>query len=182
MIAAAELGYRGADLWASVLLVHGETGWMAQADPDELIAILRILERRAQQLLPPDDASPILDALAQVESGCLAKKKSESDWDSVKVQANRVSSRLQKASSLLPMTESNALELGLQLGRIYHHVDDLPDASVRADVRTKVRAVLPEASDARIKAKFASARKLTSGYRWAMRIYALVDHELRFGL
>jgi hypothetical protein len=58
LIAALELGFYGADLWAYVILVYGEFGWLAQTDPDELIANLRILERHTQQLLAPDDAAP----------------------------------------------------------------------------------------------------------------------------
>lgn len=182
LLAALELGYYGADLWAYILLIYGEFGWMAQADPDELIANLRILECRAQQLLSPDDAAPILGALAQVCSGCLSPKTAKADWDPVEIQAKRASSRLQKASSLLPLSESNVLDLALQLGRIYHHTDDLPAANVRADVETKVQAILPAASGPAIKSKFNSASRLTSGYRWAMQIYSLVNHELRFRL
>jgi hypothetical protein len=180
LLAALEFGYYGADLWAYIRLIYGEFGWMAQADPDELISNLRILECRAQQLLAPDDAAPILDALAQVRSGCLSPKKDTSDWHPVELHAKRVSSRIQKASSLLSMLESNVLDLALQLGRIYHHTDNLPSAQVRESVETKARSVLPAASAPAIKSKFASARKLTAGYWWAMRIYSLVDHELRF--
>jgi len=49
-LAAFELGYYGADPWADISLIYGEFGWLAQSDPDELIATLRILERRAQQV------------------------------------------------------------------------------------------------------------------------------------
>ena len=182
LIAALELGYHGADLWASILLIHGEFGWMAQADPDELIATLRVLERRAVQLLSPDDASPILESLTAVREGCLAPKTGESDWDPIEVQAKRVSSRLQKASSLLPLAESNVLDLGLQLGRMYHHADNLPAVKVRNDVKAKVEAVLPGARASAIKSRFASAKTLTSGYRWAMRIFTLLDHEIRYRL
>lgn len=179
-LAALELGYYGADLWAHILLTYGEFGLMAQTDPDELITALRVLETRAQQLLAPQDASPILDAVSEVRRGCLATKKSESDWDPVELYAKRVSHRVQGALSLLPLAESNSLDIGLQLGRIYHHHDDLPAAKIRKSVETKVRTVLPENSSSAIGAKFTAANKLSSGYRWAMRIYSLVDHELRY--
>lgn len=182
LIGALELGYRGADLWAYVILIYGEVGWMAQADPDELIANLRIMERRIQQLLPPDDAAPILASLAEVRDGCLSPKNAEADWHPVEDHAKRVASRVQAAASLLPLSESNMLDLASQLGRIYHHANDLPSAKVRNDVEQKVRSMLPAASDDAVKAKFAAAKKLTSGYRWAMRIYGLLDHEIRFRL
>jgi len=182
LIAALELGYYGADIWAYIVLIYGEFGWMAQADPDELIANLRILERRAQQLLAPDDATPILESLALVRRVCLSEKKTKSDWDPAEVHAKRIQSRLQKASSLLPLAESNVLGLGLQLGRIYHHSDDPPTATVREAVETKVRDVLPLSSDVAIGTKFIAANKAHSGYQWAVDIYSLLNHEIRFGL
>jgi hypothetical protein len=80
LIAALELGYYGGDLWSSIMLIFGEFGFMAQEDPDAFIASLRILERRAQQLLPPEDAVPILDSLQHIRNGCLRRKRAESDW------------------------------------------------------------------------------------------------------
>jgi hypothetical protein len=91
-----------------IVLVYGEFGWMAQTDPDELFAHLRILERRVQQLLPPADAAPVLASLSEVGEGCLSPKESKSGWDTVEVHAKRVSSRLKTASSLLSLTESNS--------------------------------------------------------------------------
>jgi hypothetical protein len=97
-----ELGYYGAQLWKYVILIYGEFGWLAQVDPDNLIATLETLERRAMQLLPPDQAASLRKSLIKVRKGCLAKKTSKSDWDPIEVQAKRVETRLAKASSLLP--------------------------------------------------------------------------------
>ena len=74
------------------------------------------------------------------------------------------------------------LDFSLQLGRIYQHCDDLPPTEVRAEIKAKVRSILPAASEPAIKSKFTSAKRLTSGYEWAARIYSLVNHELRFRL
>lgn len=182
MVAAVEFGYYGANLWAYVVLVFGEYGWMAQVDPDGIIAHIRILEQRARQLLDPNDANPIIDSLASVREGCLAKKETKSDWDAVEFHAKRASARIQTASSLLPLSESNALELGLQLGRVYHHSDDLPAIETRDRIETMVRSVLPAVSEDHVSKTFASAAKLDDGFRWATRIYSLVDRELRFRL
>jgi len=84
------------------------------------------------------------------------------------------------ASSLLSLGEANVLDLGLQLGRIYHHVDDVPALEVRSSVETSVRNILPPASAGFIKRRFACASKLQSGYNWAQRIYSLLNHEIRF--
>jgi hypothetical protein len=63
------------------------------------------------------------------------------------------------------------LELAMQLGRIYHHVDDLPFADTRKQIELKVKNLSPPASAAAIKKKFAAAARLSSGYDWAQRIY-----------
>jgi hypothetical protein len=179
-LAALELGYYGADLWEYVQLVYGECGWMAQTDPDELIATIRILEHRTHQLLSSQDAKPLLESLSDTRDGCLAKKTRDSDWEPVEGYAKRASSRIQKASSLLPLAESNALEVGLQLGRIYHYIDDLPEDSLRKRVELRVRQVLGSGSDDAVSEGFMASEKLTSGYQWAMHIKGLVDREVRY--
>jgi hypothetical protein len=179
-IAALEFGYFGADLWAYVGLIYGEFGWMAQVDPDELIATLRILERRVQQLFAPDDAGPILEALAKVREGCLAEKEAQSEWDEVEGFAKRASTRIQKASSLLAMEDSNVLELALQLGRMYHHADYPPSSDVELDIKAKVRKILGEAGCSHFTQAISKDKKLTSGYQWAMRAYSLLSREIRY--
>lgn len=180
LIAALELGYYGADLWAYVILVYGEYGIMAQADPDEVIATLRLVEQRTSQLLAPADAAPILDSLAAIRNGCGKPKKKKSDWNPIEDNAKRITTRLGRATSLLPGAESNMLDLALHLGRLYHSLDEAPEAALRNSIGTKVRAVLPSSSDAAIRKKFASAKKLSSGYQWVIRIFSLLDHELRW--
>ncbi len=180
LIAALELGYYGADLWAYITLVYGELGWMTQTDPDNFLAIIRILERRTQQLLPPPDADPLVKTLVEIREGCAAPKEEKSDWDAIEVKAKRVSSRIQSATSLLPLPESNVLELSLLLGRIYHHVDDLPPPGTIKTVRDKVAGVLPPTSASTIKSRFAAANKVSAGYDWAQKIFGLLNHELRY--
>lgn len=153
---------------------------MAQEDPDKFIALLRVIERRVQQLLPPADAAPIVDSLMEVRDGCLAPKKSESDWDPVEAHAKRVSSRLCSASSLIPLAESNVFDVGLQLGGIYHHADDIPVSALQKQVEQKVRAVLPQSSATTIRRAFFSAKNTTMVHKWAERIFAFIDRELRF--
>lgn len=179
LIAAFELGYYGGQLWDFVVLTFGEYGLMAQTVPDEFIATLRIIEQRATQLLPRDDATPLLKSLSAVRKGCVSTKKEKSDWDPVEIHAKRIQTRVKKASSLLPLAESNTLDLGVRLASIYFHVDDLPSLEVRSNLERRVRDVLPPSSAVAVRKRFASAKKLTSGYRWAMQIYSLIDHEIR---
>jgi hypothetical protein len=180
LIAALELGYYGADLWEYIILTYGEFGWMAQADPDELIATLRLLEQRTSQLLAPEDAAPILESLSAIREGCATPKTKKPDWDPVEDHAKRVATRLGRATSLLPLAESNMLDAALHLGRLYHSLDDPPKAALRDSIESKVRALLPPNSDGAIRKKFAEAKKLRDGYRWVSRIYTLLDHELRW--
>jgi hypothetical protein len=180
LIGALELGYYGANLWEYIILTYGEFGWMAQSDPDELIATLRLLESRTSQLLAPEDAAPILESLSAIRDGCATPKTEKSDWDPVEVHAKRIATRLGRATSLLRMAESNMLEAALHLGRLYHSLDDPPKAELSNSIEKKVRALLPPSSDAAIRKKFAEAKKLSDGYKWVSRIYTLLDHELRW--
>ncbi|WP_454623012.1 hypothetical protein [Brucella anthropi] len=180
LIAALELGYYGADLWASIELILGEFGWIAQADPDSILATIRILERRTAQLLPPTDADQITTMLAEVHDGCVLAKEKTPDWPAMEVKAKRFSSRIQAATSLLPLAESNVLELSLMLGRIYHYFDDLPSPETIQTVRDKVGGVLPAASADAIKKRFSNAKKASSGSQWSQKIFSLLNHELRY--
>jgi transposase len=182
LLAALELGYKGADLWAYIRLIYGEYGWMAQTDPDELLNNLQILKTRTQFLIPTEHAAPIVEALENALDGCKKPKADQSDWDSVEIQAKRASMRLLRAASLLPIAESNILRLGAQLGQIYFHVDDLPAEKIRTDVEMKVRNTLPSGSSSAIEARFLEASSLDDGYRWALRIYSLVEREIRFAM
>jgi hypothetical protein len=93
------------------------------------------------------------------------------------VQAKRVQSRLTAASSLLPAGEARVLELAMQLGRIYHHVDDLPLADTRKQIELKVKNLSPPASAVAIKKKFAAAARLSSGYDGVQRIGPPTDRK-----
>ncbi|MDH7790196.1 hypothetical protein [Ochrobactrum sp. AN78] len=180
LIAALELGYYGADLWASIELILGEFGWIAQVDPDSILATIRILERRTAQLLPPTDADKIAPMLAEVHDGCVLAKEKTPDWRAMEVKAKRFSSRIQAATSLLPLAESNLLELSLMLGRINQYCDDLPSSETIQTVRDKVSGVLPTASADAIKKGFSNAKKASSGYQWSQKIFSLLNHELRY--
>ncbi|GAA5655000.1 hypothetical protein Brsp06_01360 [Brucella sp. NBRC 13694] len=180
LIAALELGYYGADLWASIELILGEFGWIAQVDPDSILATIRILERRTAQLLPPTDADQIATMLAEVHDGCVLAKEKTPDWPAIEAKAKRFSSRIQAATSLLPLAESNVLELSLMLGRIYHYIDDLPSSETIQTVREKVSGVLPAASADAIKKRFSNAKKASSGFQWSQKIFSLLNHELRY--
>ncbi len=182
LVAALDLGFYGVDLQSYLELIYGEIGQMAQEDPDNFIAILRVLESRTQLLLPPEDTAVLHESLQLIREGCLQPKEKESDWHPIEFHVNRVSTRIKTASSLLCLKESNVLDLGLQLGNIYHQADDVPDASLRKRVEKKVRAVLPSSSDSAITEAFSEAEGVWGGYQWANRVRSLIEQELRFNI
>lgn len=180
LIAALEFGYYGAYIWQFVLDTFGEFGWLANADPDDVIVIVRIIEQRAAQLLKTDDRITLLESCAEVRRGCASPKQRESDWDPVEQHAKRVQNRVKAASSLLPNEEARVLELALALGRIYHHVDDKPEPSTVDRIESQVRAVLPETCTLSIDQAFATVAEAKDGFRWAPAIYTLLNRELRW--
>jgi len=181
LLAALDLGFYGADLWQYVVLIRGEIGLMTQEDPDQVNAVVRVVEGQARVLLAPQDADHLDESLKAVLAGCQKPKPKQADWDEVEFHAKRVSQWLKAAGSLLSVQESNVLNLGLQLGAIYHHADDVPESAVRSKVQNKVRAILPNVPDAAIKEAFDDVEEVWGGYTWANRICSFVEHELRFG-
>jgi len=180
VLAALDLGFYGADLWQYVVLIRGEIGQMTQEDPDQIDAIVRVLQAQARILLKPQDADYIDVSLQAVLAGCKKSKPKDSDWDEVEFHAKRVSQRIQTASSLLSIPESNVLNLCLQLGAIYHHAVEVPGSAAQTKVKKRVRAILPNVPDAEIAEVFEEAEDVWGGYAWANRICSFVEHELRF--
>jgi hypothetical protein len=181
LLAALDLGFYGADLWQYVILIRGEIGILSQEDPDQINSIVRVIEAQARVLLAPQDADHLDESLKAVLEGCQKPKPKQADWNEVEFHAKRVSQWLKAAGSLLSVQESNLLNLGLQLGAIYHHADDVPSSAVRTKVQKKVRATLPDVPAVAIEEAFDEVKDVWGGYTWANRICSFVEHELRFG-
>jgi hypothetical protein len=179
-LAALEFGYYAPYLWHYVLLTFGEVGQMANTEPDTVRVIARMVEQRAQQLFAPAEAKAITECIAVIVDGCYNKKWSRTSWDPVEDCAKRIATHASTLSSLLPLSEGSVLETGITLGRIYHHVDDLPSKRARDDIRRRLRGILPAECQKEVDAKFKAAAKVTSGYTWASRIYTCLDREIRW--
>jgi hypothetical protein len=165
-----------------VQLTFGEVGLMANTNPDTVEIILRIIEQRASQLLAPEDSHVITESVNHVRSGCYSRvRPTEDTWYTVGEHARWIAARLKSISSLLPIVESNVLETGIILGRIYHHMDYRPSKTIRNDLRRSLLGILPPSSQSAVDRKFAAAAKLNSGYAWVARIYACVEREIRWG-
>lgn len=182
LIAALELGYHGADIWQMIVLLLGQFGQMAHVDPDEVRLRLQIIEHRAPQVLAPGDTAVVLESLGEIRSLLPKPKKSQSAWDPIEAHAQRISARIQSGSSLLPLAESNVLDLGMQLGRIYLHADSIPEPSARKDIEVKIRNIIKfPTTNSSIKNRLTRASSYKAGYSWANVVFALLDHEIRFG-
>ncbi|WP_025857571.1 restriction endonuclease [Pseudomonas sp. CHM02] len=175
LIGALELGYYGGSLKYDVKLIFGEFGWMAQEDPDQLFVAIRILERRASQLLAPDDAQGIIHSLRTLTEHL---ESSEPDWDDALFIASRATNRIKHASSLLQSAESNFLELGLALKRISNQHKNL-NKTTKLIIKKRIRYLLSGRKKA-INEAFKAAADNKLGYIWAVKIYNFVDSELRF--
>ncbi|WP_426337002.1 hypothetical protein ACN9MY_06245 [Pseudoduganella sp. R-31] len=175
-LAALELGYFGADIWKYIELMYGEAGWLAQADPDELMAKLRILIYRTTQLLPADVADKIVEAIEATRDGCLK----QSDWKTVELQSKRASKRISDATSFLSLLESQVLDVALQIGRIYHHIDELPSSSLQSQIREKMLAILGTQESITIDEAIDKATAQKTGYLWAVKMYGFLDRKIRY--
>ncbi|UGA49048.1 restriction endonuclease (plasmid) [Bradyrhizobium quebecense] len=180
LLAALEFGYYAPYLWHYVLLTFGEVGQMANTEPDTVKVIARMVEQRAQQLFAPKEAKAITKCIKAIVDGSYATRKDQESWDHVEDCAKRIATHASTLSSLLPISEGNVLETGITLGRLYHHVDDLPSKTVRDDVRRRLRGILPAECQKEVDGRFKAAAKVSSGYTWASRIYTCLDREIRW--
>lgn len=181
LLAALELGFYGPYLWQYVLLTFGEIGEMAHTEPDTVEVVLRIVEERANQLLAPIDAQPILDSVREIRRGTYEGSRDAAAWGQVEAHAKRVANRIFNASSLLPISEGGMLDVGVGLGRIEHEVDGVPPKTYVTNLKQTLRAILPASSAAALDPKFRAAAKKRWGYEWANVIRSWIDRELRYG-
>ncbi|EIK67603.1 hypothetical protein PseBG33_2644 [Pseudomonas synxantha BG33R] len=182
MIAALEIGYHGGELWEGVELIHGSVGNMVNQDPDELTTVIQGLERRTQQIFPPKDSSIILESLALVRKVCLSEKNTPADWKTVKLHADRVSTRFHKAGSWLTNEEALVLDMGLRLGSIYYKSIEIPSVKVRKAMKSQMQVILGDEIFSAIDDEFEAAGSLSDGFRWAMRMYTLLNRGIRYRL
>lgn len=178
--AALELGYFGANISEFLDLIYGEYGFLAQADPDQFVAKMQVVSLHCERLLAPDDARPIVKCIVEMLESLPGDDGGDVDWDRASQLAKRASNRIANGTSLLAGLESKCLDLGLQLGQIYHNADALPPPNVSESVELKLHAILGDASAAAIADGLKGASTLDSGYLWAMRIYSIARREIRY--
>jgi hypothetical protein len=108
-------------------------------------------------------------------------KHTEDGWTAVKTLCARVATRL-KTLAVMPISESNVLEIGRRLGAIYHRVDDAVPTDLGEEIKRQLHAVLPAESHANVDARIASASaaQYPYGYYWAPSIYTCVEREIRY--
>jgi len=182
LLAALNLGYFGSHLWTYAKLIHGEFGWMANTDPDEFQIVLGIVRQYSHSFLPAIERDAVLGSLDKIVAVINTEKVlNRSDWELIEALCNRVSKRLVSLSSAV-ILESNTLEVGRRLGAIDHGQNDEIGAAISAEMKRQVDAILPSECAKRTAEKFAEAdgMKYPYGYRWAPKIFAYVEQEIRF--
>lgn len=182
LLAALNLGYYGGHLWTYAELIHGEFGWMANTDPYEFQIILGIVRQYSNSFLPASERDAIVGFLDKIVAIMNADEELErGDWEVIETLCKRVSNRLVSLSSVA-ILESNTLEVGRRLGAIDHGQKDEVGAAESAEMKRQIDAILPSESAQRTAGKFteADAMKYRYGYRWAPKIFAYVEQEIRF--
>lgn len=103
------------------------------------------------------------------------------DWEKIETLCKRVSRRLVSLSSVA-ILESNTLEVGRRLGAIHLGQNDEVSAAESSEMKRQVGTILPSECAKRTAEKFAEANKMKYpyGYRWAPKIFAYVEQEIRF--
>ena len=182
LLAALNLGYFGCYLWDYAELIHGEFGWIANADPDEFQIVLGIVRQCSHSFLPASEIDAIVGSLDKIAAIMRTKEAlNHCDWEKIQTLSTRVSKRLESLSSV-PISETNTLEVGRRLGAIYHRVDGAVGAAISNDTKKLVDAILPFDCVERTAGKFAEADTMEYpyGYRWAPKIFAFIEQEIRF--
>lgn len=182
LLAALNLGYFGSHLWAYAELIHGEFGWMANTDPDEFQIVLGIVRQYSNSFLPSNERDAVVGSLNEIVAVMNTEEVlSRSDWEMIEALCKRVSRRIVSLSSVA-ILESNTLEVGRRLCAIHHGQDDEVGVAESAEMKRQVDAILPSECAERTVGKFAEAdiMKYPYGYRWAPKIFAYVEQEIRF--
>ncbi|GHD21331.1 hypothetical protein ACFOEZ_19955 [Tianweitania populi] len=182
LLAALNLGYFGSHLWDYAELIHGEFGWMANTDPDEFQIVLSIVRQCSHSFLPASERDAVVASLDEIVAIMNTEEVlNRGDWEKIQTLSKRVSKRLVSLSSV-PILESNTLEVGRRLGAINHVQDDEVGAAQSAELKRQVDAILPYECAKRTAKKFAEADKMeySYGYRWAPKVFAYVEQEIRF--
>jgi hypothetical protein len=178
-LAALELGFYCAQLFAIVDVVaeEGEDG--IDFDIDHASTLIRIVERRAFQLLIPTDANLVSEAVSAIGRN-LPSALSTGDWTNLKVYVQRVFKWVNAASTLLPFDNANALKLGASLGRAFSR-KDLASKLFKAQIQEQALVVLGPYSHSRAVTAFLAISAVREMRRWAMKAFALIDREIRYG-
>ncbi|WP_181454335.1 MULTISPECIES: restriction endonuclease [Stenotrophomonas] len=181
LLAALELGYFGAHAYDYMNLIYGEYGWLAQEDPDNFVAKMQVVSRHCEFLLSPNDAGPIVECIGDMLTALPADdRRQDTDWNLAAHCARRAATRIANVKSLLIGAEAKCLDVGMELGRVYHHIDDFPSQHIAARIDMKLRSVIGGAAKSTLDDEFANALTLRTGYQWAQRIYVVAQREIRY--
>ena len=182
LLAALNLGYYGGHLWTYAKLIHGVFGWMANTDPYEFQIILGIVRQYSNSFLPANERDSVVSFLDKIVAIInTGEAMNNGDWEMIETLCKRVTKNIVSLSSLA-MLESNTLEVGRRLGSIDHGQNDEVGKAESTEMKRQIDAILPKECTTRTAKKLAEANAMEHryGYRWAPKIFAYVEQEIRF--
>jgi hypothetical protein len=90
---ALMLGYYGRFLWHYIEISFNEFGWLANQDPEEIRIILRLI-RAGAAITQAEVEDELVNWTSELEEKIFSSRIGQVDWDSVKIVAQRIESRL----------------------------------------------------------------------------------------
>lgn len=147
---------------------------MANEDHDQIKVTLQVVETHAARLLPETQAHAIRDLVAELMDALFPANGTPAFHDA-QVLCERVKSRLQASLTLVPVSEAQALRVGMRLGSA-NHMDELSEDDTDQLVASVLGILSPDA-EIRLADKF-HLIKQESSYRRGNRLFNLALREL----
>ncbi|UEP38574.1 hypothetical protein LL998_21770 [Burkholderia ambifaria] len=173
-----DLGFYGAYTRAFLELLFGEFGQMANEDVRQFEVVLEVIENAASQLLPTRQATAIVNLVQVNQAALFGGTKAELDWRRIEDDSKMIEQRVKASGSYLSGgKEPLALSIGIQLGGMNHHFDNLEEVHLDK-IRELILKFLPAESKDRIEEHVLKLRTRDK-VNWGSSLLTFVSRELR---
>jgi hypothetical protein len=175
-IAAVELGYFGAGLADQIELIFSEFGQMAGEDPDRIRVHTNNIRSNTQILFEDAERTEFSNLCGDIIDAVFHRK----NLDIAITLAKRLKSRVTHYKAGLSEVEYNIIDLTSHLASIFHHIDEQPKEEIQSSIKFKCKQLLIQTDPKILDKVFLDAAKIPSGYRWSMKVYGFLEHEIRW--
>ena len=173
-----DLGYYGAHNYGLLELLFGEFGWLANEDVRQYEVILEAIENAASQLLPVKQATAIVNLVRSNHTALFGGTEPGRNWRKIEADSKMIAQRAKAAGSYLSGSrEPLALSIGIQLGAMNLHFDELTEAHLDS-LRSPISNLLPTESMGRFD-EHLSKLKTRDNIHWGSSLLTFVSRELR---